>query len=460
MLAQARHIRVRLLQVADGLLFILALLLAYWLRATFPWLGLPELETFEKYLWLVPLVGVLGPLVLASQGFYAPPRIPSRLIVILRVLRSGAFLVFGLILLIFIARLQFARSVVILVGAFGGLFVYARHELIWWLETTRFVHGQARRRVLWIGLAEENTHLRQSLSASELAALENVTDFDPRERTAEELRPLLHEHSINLVVVSLAGVERHLLAPLVAACEREGVEVLLRPGLLTASPYRLVAEEFGGEPVFYYRAQAAEPWHLLVKQVLDYFLAAVLLVVLSPLAALLALAVKLTSPGPILYRQPRAGLNGRPFTMLKFRSMRHDAEQHQAELVAHNEMHGPVFKVAADPRVTPFGRFLRRFSLDELPQFWNVLRGEMSLVGPRPLPIEEVKRFADDAHRRRLSVKPGLTCLWQISGRNDIADFEDWVRLDLAYIDQWSLWLDFKILIATIPVALLGRGGR
>jgi len=460
MLAQARHIRTRLLQIADGLLFMMALTLAYWLRATFPWLGLPELETFEKYLWLLPLVGVLGPLVLASQGFYDPPRIPSRLVVVLRVLRSGAFLVFGLILLIFFARMQFARSVVILVGVFGGLFVYARHELIGWLETSRLVHGQVRRRVLWIGLAEESTRLRQSLTASELAALENVADFDPRARPAAELSPLLHEHSINLVVVSLAGVERQLLAPLVAACEREGVEVLLRPGLLTASPYRLVAEEFAGEPVFHYRAQAAEPWHLFVKQVLDYLLATVLLVISAPLWAFLALAVKLTSAGPVLYRQPRAGLNGRPFTMLKFRSMRRDAAQHQAELAAHNEMRGPVFKVAADPRVTPLGRFLRRFSLDELPQLWNVLRGEMSLVGPRPLPIEEVRRFADDAHRRRLSVKPGLTCLWQISGRNDISDFDDWVRLDLAYIDQWSLWLDLKILLATIPVALLGRGGR
>ncbi|HND62041.1 MAG TPA: sugar transferase, partial [Opitutaceae bacterium] len=132
----------------------------------------------------------------------------------------------------------------------------------------------------------------------------------------------------------------------------------------------------------------------------------------------------------------------------------------QASLAHRNEMKGPVFKVTNDPRVTPLGRFLRRHSLDELPQLWNVLRGEMSLVGPRPLPIEEVKRFDQDTHRRRLSVKPGLTCLWQVSGRNDIADFDDWVRLDLAYIDQWSLWLDFKILLLTIPVALFGRGGK
>ncbi|MEO6875011.1 MAG: sugar transferase, partial [Opitutaceae bacterium] len=170
--------------------------------------------------------------------------------------------------------------------------------------------------------------------------------------------------------------------------------------------------------------------------------------------------VKLTSPGPAIYRQIRAGLNGRPFPMLKFRSMTSHAESQQAELAARNEMRGPVFKVANDPRVTPLGRFLRRHSLDELPQLWNVLRGEMSLVGPRPLPVEEVIRFDNDTDRRRLSVKPGLTCLWQISGRNDIADFADWVRLDLAYIDQWSLWLDFKILLATIPAALFGRGAR
>jgi lipopolysaccharide/colanic/teichoic acid biosynthesis glycosyltransferase len=137
-----------------------------------------------------------------------------------------------------------------------------------------------------------------------------------------------------------------------------------------------------------------------------------------------------------------------------------DAERRRAELATRNEMTGPVFKVRADPRVTRLGRILRRHSLDELPQLLNVLRGEMSLVGPRPLPVEEVARFDDDAHRRRLSVRPGLTCLWQISGRNDIADFEDWVRLDLEYIDQWSLWLDLKILVATVPVMLLGRGGR
>ena len=146
--------------------------------------------------------------------------------------------------------------------------------------------------------------------------------------------------------------------------------------------------------------------------------------------------------------------------MYKFRSMVTNAEQLKHELAVLNEMDGPVFKVTNDPRVTRFGRFLRRYSFDELPQLWNVLRGEMSLVGPRPLPVDEVRRFDDLAHRRRLSVKPGLTCLWQISGRNNVTDFKDWVRLDLEYIDNWSIWLDFKILVRTIPIVLSGTGAK
>jgi lipopolysaccharide/colanic/teichoic acid biosynthesis glycosyltransferase len=161
-----------------------------------------------------------------------------------------------------------------------------------------------------------------------------------------------------------------------------------------------------------------------------------------------------------LFRQQRAGLNGRPFTMFKFRSMVTNAEQLKQELAALNEMSGPVFKVTNDPRITRVGKFLRKWSIDELPQLLNVVRGEMSLVGPRPLPVDEVARFDDLAHRRRLSVPPGLTCLWQVSGRNDVKDFKEWVRLDLEYIDNWSLWLDIKILLRTIPAVFTGAGAK
>ena len=163
---------------------------------------------------------------------------------------------------------------------------------------------------------------------------------------------------------------------------------------------------------------------------------------------------------PVVFKQERAGKNGKPFVMYKFRSMSSDAEMRRAELLPFNQMRGPVFKVEADPRITPLGRWLRRTSMDELPQLFNVLKGNMSLVGPRPLPLYEVEKFENTAQRRRLSVKPGLTCLWQISGRNQVKDFSDWVTLDLEYIDHWSLGLDLKILLRTIPTVLFGLGAK
>jgi exopolysaccharide biosynthesis polyprenyl glycosylphosphotransferase len=198
----------------------------------------------------------------------------------------------------------------------------------------------------------------------------------------------------------------------------------------------------------------------MLKHAFDRAMALVLMVALSWLFLLIAFAIKITSAGPIIFRQARGGKNGRPFMMFKFRTMQTDAEMQQEELQKFNVMSGPVFKVERDPRVTPFGRFLRRTSLDELPQLWNVFRGEMSLVGPRPLPMYEVERIESTAHRRRLSMKPGITCLWQVSGRNELTSFDHWVALDLEYIDNWSPLLDLRILLKTIPVVLFGWGAK
>ena len=219
-------------------------------------------------------------------------------------------------------------------------------------------------------------------------------------------------------------------------------------------------EAVGGRPVLVFRSTPDASWALLGKRAIDLVGAIVGLIVISWLMLLTALAIKVTSPGPVLFRQLRGGRHGKPFTMYKFRSMRTDAEMRRAEFLAFNQMSGPVFKIDNDPRVTPVGRFIRKLSIDELPQLINVLRGDMSLVGPRPLPLYEVEKFETTAQRRRLSVQPGLTCLWQISGRNEIKNFQDWVKLDLKYIDNWSLWLDIKILCKTIPVVLLGMGAK
>ena len=180
------------------------------------------------------------------------------------------------------------------------------------------------------------------------------------------------------------------------------------------------------------------------------------LVVLSPLMLILALLVRLTSPGPVLYRQTRCGLNGRRFTLLKFRSMVANAESLRPELESLNELEGPAFRAADDPRCTSVGRWLRKFSLDELPQLWNVLWGDMSFVGPRPPLPEEVERY-EPWQRRRLRMRPGLTCLWTLEGRNRLS-FDRLVQFDLAYIDNWSLWLDLKIVVKTIPRVAMGRG--
>jgi exopolysaccharide biosynthesis polyprenyl glycosylphosphotransferase len=220
---------------------------------------------------------------------------------------------------------------------------------------------------------------------------------------------------------------------------------------------RVELEELDGVPLLSFATTPTNPLQLMLKRVLDIALASFLLLIGMPIAGMIALTIKLTSGGgSVLFRQTRCGLNGRSFTLYKFRTMVEGAEERRRELMHLNEMDGPVFKLRSDPRVTRLGRLLRRFSLDELPQLWNVLRGDMSLVGPRPPIPEEVAQY-QRWQRRRLAMKPGLTCLWQISGRNDL-DFDRWMQLDLEYIDSWSPLLDLKILLKTVPVVLSGRG--
>jgi len=217
-------------------------------------------------------------------------------------------------------------------------------------------------------------------------------------------------------------------------------------------------EVVGRTQMLVYRRTGPSAPAVVVKTLVDRLLAGALLVALAPLMILTAAAVRLFLGSPILFVQRRAGFYGRPFWMLKFRTMRVGAEAEQTALRPRNEMDGPVFKLADDPRVPRFGRFLRRSSLDELPQLFNVLLGQMSLVGPRPLPLGETELLTG-GHRRRLSMRPGLTCLWQVSGRNDLS-FREWMALDLDYVDRWSLGLDLAILLRTIPAILTGRGAR
>jgi exopolysaccharide biosynthesis polyprenyl glycosylphosphotransferase len=238
--------------------------------------------------------------------------------------------------------------------------------------------------------------------------------------------------------------------------ERFGVPFALPPYLFRLERARPLAVHGLVDGYIHYQSVTAKRTQMALKRSFDILASGVALWVLAPLLLLVALVVKVTSRGPLLFRQTRVGLHGRPFRMLKFRTMVDNAEALKAQLAAQNEMDGPVFKIKHDPRITPVGRFLRKFSIDELPQLVNVLRGDMSVVGPRPPVPSEVVRY-EPWQRRRLSVRPGLTCIWQVSGRNAIS-FEQWMYMDLQYIDTWSFLKDVSLILRTFPVVLTGRG--
>lgn len=246
-------------------------------------------------------------------------------------------------------------------------------------------------------------------------------------------------------------------AQLVSLCEQHGILIRMDSQIFKSRSQDPAALDLEENSTFMAIANSTNVWHALIKRFIDCFVSVALLIALAPVLLIVAVLVKLGSEGPVLFRQTRVGLNKRMFSIYKFRTMIVDAEKVQDKLLAKNEMNGPVFKIKDDPRITPIGRFLRKTSIDELPQLLNVLKGEMSLVGPRAMSLRDYQLFDQDWHRRRFSVRPGITCLWQIYGRNSIP-FEQWMELDLQYIDKWSLWLDIKILAQTLPAVLRGTG--
>ena len=269
----------------------------------------------------------------------------------------------------------------------------------------------------------------------------------------------LREQIIDEVVIALPMKSAYGQAARIAAlCEEQGVTVRLLSDIFNLHLAQSTASEFEGETVITLRAGSPEGWQHFLKRTLDVALSLLAMLVLSPLLLLALLIVKLTSRGPGFFVQERVGLNKRKFRLYKFRSMVADAVARQRDIECLNEARGPVFKIKNDPRITSIGKFLRKTSIDELPQLFNVLKGDMSLVGPRPLPLRDYLRFShQDWQRRRFSVRPGITCLWQVKGRSSIP-FEKWMELDMEYIDRWSLGLDLKILAKTIPAVLKGAG--
>lgn len=479
MLHRHRQLRQSVHRGLDPALFVLAFWLAHLVRDSLPWARvvgwLPVAGTkiaqklsdpilpFSEYTWIYFLIVPLVAFLLEQQGFYQRPILCSRRQTVWMLAKSSVLATMVVILAIFVFRNHdiIARSVIILFGFIGFFLVWLKEELVQWSYRTNAGWAQVKMRLLLLGAPQDTARLKQEVLQKSQGIIEIVAELDLNKTSVEELVHFLHEHSVNGVVISARHIYFGEVEKAVQACELEGVEAWLVADFFQTQLSRTSLDDFMGRPVVVFRTGPEASWQGAAKQVLDYVGALVALLLFSwNLYLLVALAIRLSSRGPVLFRQQRSGLNGQPFMMYKFRTMVENAEDLKSGLADKNEMTGPVFKVTNDPRVTRVGQFLRKYSLDELPQIFNVLRGDMSLVGPRPLPVDEVKRISDFAHRRRLSVKPGVTCLWQISGRNEVNDFSDWVRLDLEYIDNWSFWLDLKILLRTLPAVLLAKGAK
>jgi len=417
----------------------------------------PFSEYFPLFLVVIPMAMML----LEKQGYYEQAVFAPRREKVWQLAKACFLAAIGMILVIYLIRGTQARGVIVLFGFCSFVLMGLKEEAVRWGLRSQLGAASHSKRVVLVGEPAETGSLRADMRKA-WPELKVAGELDLSTTPTPELVSFLHEHSVNSVVLSARHTVFGRIEEAIQACELEGIEVWLVADFFQTRISRTAIDDFCGRPMLvFHSGPQMSSWPGVIKQFIDVAGAFVLLVVALPLIFLpTAILIKWTSPGPVLFRQKRAGLNGRPFTMYKFRTMVSNAEQLKQELAALNEMSGPVFKVANDPRVTKVGRWLRRKSIDEFPQLINVLLGDMSLVGPRPLPVEEVNRFDDWAHRRRLSVKPGLTCLWQVGGRNEVRDFKEWVRLDLEYIDHWSLWLDIKILWMTIPVVLMGKGAR
>jgi exopolysaccharide biosynthesis polyprenyl glycosylphosphotransferase len=463
MIGRKQELNLQFQQILDGALLVIAFWASHVIRLTLPkWFdSVPEIPNFNEFRWVLFILMPFGPIILEMHGFYSHILQKDVWRSIVQLGRSA--LILGLLIAgsAFFFGYKFpSRAVLIIFAILALVFLIVRERITVGRLRRRASNGRFRESVLLVGTPGDLVQLEKSLTAEQMVEMEIVGRIDIEAEPISALVEALHLHSVSRVI--FAGGHSHLnrLQEAIAACEVEVIEAWLLADFIKTSIARPDFDSIGDRPMLVFRTTPEISWALLVKAAIDRVGAFVILIPASFIMLAAAIAIKLTSPGPVIFRQVRAGKHGKPFTMYKFRTMGTDAEMRQNELMVFNQMSGPVFKIERDPRVTPLGRCLRKWSIDELPQLINVLQGHMSLVGPRPLPIYEVEKFENTAQRRRLSVKPGLTCLWQVSGRNQVTDFHEWVRLDLKYIDNWSIWLDIKILIMTVPAVLLGFGAK
>lgn len=402
--------------------------------------------------------------ILSSFWLYRSKRLATLKDESLEVVRAVTFCTLVLATLILLTEWQvFPKRFLLIFTSASAILLFSVRMLKRSLLKHFRLHGRNLRSVIIVGAGRRGQKMLKLIrNRPEIGYhfVGFVDDFAVKNRIGnlEEIKKVLAENIIDEVIICLPIKSYYdKMETILEAAEEQGIIVRVYSDLFNESLSKSVSGEIGEEPILSLYRTTTVRWQMIVKNAIDFLGALTLLIIASPLLLILSLLIKFSSPGPILFVQERVGLNKRRFKMLKFRTMFSDAEERQKELEVSNEANGPVFKMKNDPRITPIGKWLRKTSLDELPQLFNVLFGELSLVGPRPLPERDFQKFDQMWFNRRFSIKPGITCIWQISGRSETS-FDKWIEQDIEYIDSWSLLLDLQILFKTIPAVIRGTG--
>ena len=477
MLKQQARLVARIVYLADLALTSGAFFAAFFIRdVMLPWIAPQHFPTglfpISEYLKVYPFVLVIWSVLLFSYHSYHSHRtipLTKETLTILRVVAVGNLLLATLAYLLPLRQLS--RVWFVLFAALSTVLLVAGKILLRVLARYVRTKGLNYRTVLLVGTGRRALDVARMIVNHKYWGYKILGFVSDGHRlpngwaryrifgAVPDLKKILEQtrvEPIDEIVFAVTRKKLDEMKQIFLMCEELGIRTRVAMNFFQNRVARMEVEEIEGIPFLTFTTTPSDETELAFKRALDVAVSMLILTLTAPVLLIAALAIRMTSPGSIVFKQERIGLNGRIFTLYKFRTMIEDAHERRGEVTHLNEMTGPVFKAKDDPRVTAVGRWLRKFSLDEIPQLWNVLKGDMSLVGPRPPIPEEVASY-HRWHRRRLSMKPGLTCLWQVSGRNQV-DFDRWMQMDLQYIDNWSPSLDLKILLRTIPAVLSGRG--
>ncbi|MBI1823075.1 MAG: sugar transferase [Nitrospirae bacterium] len=471
MLRQKTRLVSFLLYFLDQTILLLSFYLSYLFRNSSFIKTIGITDPFYNQTWLLLIILPVWSLLFYFSRLYESQRTRTLLHEIRLIFITSAIGTLFIGFLVFAIRAHSAsRFLILTFGFFSFLLLSMARILI--REIARIVRkkGFNFRAIVIVGTGKRAREIAKSIERNGhwgLKFIGFVSDIPSARFTkimglpvlglVEDLTKIIDQHVIDEVVFAVSRKRLENLEESFLICEEEGINARVAVNFFPHMIAKVHLEDLHGIPLLTFSTVPYNEFLLLIKRIMDVIVSTFLIVALIPIYGIIVFLIKISSPGPVFFKQIRVGRNGRHFGLYKFRSMVINAEEQKRDLAVLNEMDGPVFKIKNDPRITSMGKWLRKTSLDEIPQFWNVLVGEMSLVGPRPPLPEEVAHYKR-WQKRKLSMKPGITCLWQISGRNRNINFEEWMNLDLKYIDNWSLKLDMEIFLKTIPVVLWGRG--